>query len=62
VFQVARQHVANRLESAMRMIRRAFRLTGRNFYWPHLVKQQERIELRKRRLWERAADQKAPAF
>ena len=62
VLHLAREHVGHCLESSVRVIRRALSLTRRERHRPHLIQEQERVELRERRLRERPAHEKARAL
>src|SRR5205085_11286577 len=56
------ENVRDRLETAMRMIRRAFRLAGTMRDRSHAVEQQERIEMIEPRRWKRTGDNHALPF
>ncbi len=62
VLELAVEQIRDGLKAAMRMVRGADRLAGRIVHRPHLVQQEERVELRHFGRGERAADDEAAAF
>jgi hypothetical protein len=62
MLHLARDHVGNGLEAAMRMVGSALGLARREFHRPHLVEQQERIEQRHLLVWERPVHNEARAL
>jgi len=59
---VAVEHVGDRFEAAMRMIRRAFRLARRVVDRSHFVEQQERVEVHQQARGKRPMHDKTTAF
>ena len=62
MLHLARYHVGDGLEAAMRMVGSALGLSCTEFHRPHLVEQQERIEQRHLLVWERPVHNEARAL
>src|SRR5262249_21449358 len=62
MFHPACQHIGDRLESSMRMVGRAFRLSRGVVNRAHFVEQQEWIEFSECALWEWSPNRKSASF